>query len=338
MLRRDLDLMSLCTALKTWLSESADCNHIGLEERRHPLNQGRDDMAKTKGEARTNNKEKTPAKAEGDSWVKVEEKAARARAEQEARAKAEEAARARDEQEAQVKAERETQVRAEQAAQVKAEQEARAKAEQEARAKAEEAARVKAEQEARVKAEEEAHARAEQEAQVKAEQEAWVRAEEEARVRVEQAARAKAEQEARAKAEEEVRARADQEAQVRAGAVKEDLARAQQAALVDSESEIANFQEIGKEQLESATISPTFLATGFQAITAETIEYSKKSLENGSAFVEKLLGAKSFQSAIHVRSEYARTSYATLVAYLTKIGELNTKLAKEAFKRRSHVA
>jgi len=216
MLRRDLDLMSLCTALKTWLSESADCNHIGLEERRHPLNQGRDDMAKTKGEARTNNKEKTPAKAEGDSWVKVEEEAARA------------------------------------------------------------------------------------------------------------------------KAEEEVRARVDQEAQVRA--VKEDLARAQQAARVDSESEIANFQEIGKEQLNSATTSPTFLVTGFQAITAETIEYSKKSLENGSAFVEKLLGAKSFQSASHIRSEYAKMSYAALVAYLTKIGELNTKLAKEAFKRRSHVA
>ena len=48
----------------------------------------------------------------------------------------------------------------------------------------------------------------------------------------------------------------------------------------------------------------------------ETIEYSKKSLENGSAFVEKLLGAKSFQSAIYVRSEYAKTSYAALVAYL----------------------
>ena len=120
--------------------------------------------------------------------------------------------------------------------------------------------------------------------------------------------------------------------------MKEDLARAQQEARVDSESEIANFQEIGKEQLKSATTSPTFLATGFQAITAETIEYSKKSLENGSAFVEKLLGAKSFQSAIYIRSEYAKMSYAALVAYLTKIGELNTKLAKEAFKRRSHVA
>ena len=312
MLRRDLDLMSLCTALKTWLSESVGCNHIGLEERRHPLNQGRDDMAKTKGEARTNNKEKTPAKAEGDSWVKVEEKAARAKAEQEARVKAEQAARA------------------------KAEEAARAKAEQEARVKAEEAARAKAEQEARVRAEQEARAKAEQEARVRAEQEARAKAEEEARAKAEQEAQVKAEQAARAKAEEEVRARADQEAQVRA--VKEDLARAKQEARVDSESEIANFQEIGKEQLKSATTSPTFFATGFQAITAETIEYSKKSLENGSAFVEKLLGAKSFQSAIHIRSEYAKMSYAALVAYLTKIGELNTKLAKEAFKRRSHVA
>ena len=304
MLRRDLDLVSLCTALKTWLSEGADCNHIGLEERRHPLNQGRDDMAKTKGEARTNNKEKTPAKAEGDSWVKVEEKAARAKAEQEARVRAERAA--------QVKAEREAQVRAEQAARAKAEQEARVRAEQAARAKAEQAARVRAEREAQVKAEQAARAKAEEEARARAKQEAQVKAEQEARVTAEQEARVGAEQAARAKAEEET--------------------------LVNSESEIANFQEIGKEQLKSATTSPTFLATGFQAITAETIEYSKKSLENGSAFVEKLLGAKSFQSAIHVRSEYAKTSYAALVAYLTKIGELNTKLAKEAFKRRSHVA
>ena len=75
----------------------------------------------------------------------------------------------------------------------------------------------------------------------------------------------------------------------------------------------------------------------FESIAAETIDYSKKSFENGSAFVEKLLGAKSFESAIHIRSEYAKTSYADFVAYLTKIGKLNTKLAKEAFKRRSHV-
>jgi hypothetical protein len=60
-------------------------------------------MAKTKGEARTNNKEKTPAKAEGDSWVKVEEKAARAKAEEEARVRVEQEARAKAEEEARVR-------------------------------------------------------------------------------------------------------------------------------------------------------------------------------------------------------------------------------------------
>ena len=66
------------------------------------------------------------------------------------------------------------------------------------------------------------------------------------------------------------------------------------------------------------------------------MDYSKTSLENGFDFVEKLLGAKSFQSAILIRSEHTKTSYADFVAYLTKIGELNTKLAKDAFERSSH--
>jgi hypothetical protein len=89
---------------------------------------------------------------------------------------------------------------------------------------------------------------------------------------------------------------------------------------------------------ESATPATIFHTTGFEAMAAETIDYSKKSLATASALVEKLLGAKSFERAICIRSEYARTSYADFVAYLKKIGELNSKLANEAFKRRAHVA
>jgi hypothetical protein len=88
-----------------------------------------------------------------------------------------------------------------------------------------------------------------------------------------------------------------------------------------------------RSDLHARPQGATFLATGFEAIAAETIDYSKKSLANGSALVEKLLGAKSFESAIYIRSEYARTSYANFVAYLKKIGELNTKLAQGAFAR-----
>ena len=65
---------------------------------------------------------------------------------------------------------------------------------------------------------------------------------------------------------------------------------------------------------------------------AELSEYSKKSFENGSAFFERLLGAKSFESAIQIQSEYAKTFFEELVGYVTKTGELYSDLAKEAFK------
>ncbi len=92
------------------------------------------------------------------------------------------------------------------------------------------------------------------------------------------------------------------------------------------------FQKYGKEQLEAATSVASTLAKGFQTIAAETTDYSKKSLESNSAFVEKLLGAKSLDNAIQIQSEYAKSAYEGFVAQATKIGELYTNLAKEAFK------
>ncbi|MGP0060326.1 MAG: phasin family protein [Beijerinckiaceae bacterium] len=97
----------------------------------------------------------------------------------------------------------------------------------------------------------------------------------------------------------------------------------------------ANFDEIqkyGKEQLEAASTVAATLAKSLQTIAAETTDYSKKSLENSSAFIEKLLGAKSLDNAIQIQSEYAKSAYEGFVAQATKIGELYTNLAKEAFK------
>ena len=77
----------------------------------------------------------------------------------------------------------------------------------------------------------------------------------------------------------------------------------------------------------------TIFATGFQIIAAEAIDYSKKSVVNSSALVENLLGAKSLESAVQIRSEYAQRSYVDFVGYLTKISEIYAKLAKEAFEQ-----
>jgi len=92
------------------------------------------------------------------------------------------------------------------------------------------------------------------------------------------------------------------------------------------------FQKFGKEQLEAATSAASSLAKGLQSIAAEATDYSKKSLENNSAYIEKLLGANSLDTAIQIQSEFAKTSYEGFVAQMTKISELYTNLAKEAMK------
>jgi len=93
-----------------------------------------------------------------------------------------------------------------------------------------------------------------------------------------------------------------------------------------------DFQKFGKEQLEAASTVAASLAKGLQTIAAEATDYSKKSLETNSAYLEKLVGAKSLDNAIQIQSEYAKSAYEGFVAQTTKMGELYASLAKEAFK------
>jgi len=93
-----------------------------------------------------------------------------------------------------------------------------------------------------------------------------------------------------------------------------------------------DIQKYGKEQFEAATVATNSIVNTIQVIANETADYSRKSFENGSAFLEKLLGAKSYDSAIQLHSEYWKSSYAGFIAQATKLSELYSSLANEAFK------
>jgi hypothetical protein len=95
---------------------------------------------------------------------------------------------------------------------------------------------------------------------------------------------------------------------------------------------IEDFQKFSKEQLDVATESASTLSKGVQAIVTEASDYSKKSFESSTALIEKLLGAKTIESAIQIQSDYAKTSYDAFLAQSSKFGDLYTNLAKEAFK------
>ena len=97
-----------------------------------------------------------------------------------------------------------------------------------------------------------------------------------------------------------------------------------------------DFQNLSKQQVEAATAFATTVSKSLQEIAAETAEYSKSSLTTGTEAVERLLGAKTMESAIQIQTDYAKSAYEGFVARSTKINEIFTKLATEAFKPAQH--
>lgn len=92
------------------------------------------------------------------------------------------------------------------------------------------------------------------------------------------------------------------------------------------------FQQASKENIDLAMKSVSTVSKSAQAIAAEIADYSKKSFEESTAMMEKLFGAKSFEKAIEVQTEYAKTAYEALVAETSKLGEMYSALAKETYK------
>jgi len=93
-----------------------------------------------------------------------------------------------------------------------------------------------------------------------------------------------------------------------------------------------DFQQVGKDNVDLTLKTMGALSKSTQAIAVEVADYSKKAFEDGTAAIEKLLGVKSFDKAIEVQTEYAKTAYEGFVAKASRIGELYADLAKETYK------
>ena len=91
-------------------------------------------------------------------------------------------------------------------------------------------------------------------------------------------------------------------------------------------------QKYGTSQVEALTTASSTFTKGLQQIAEETAGYSKKQFETSSAALQELFGAKTVEQAIEIQTNFAKTSFESLVAQSTKVGELYTSLVKEALK------
>jgi hypothetical protein len=97
----------------------------------------------------------------------------------------------------------------------------------------------------------------------------------------------------------------------------------------------------GSEEVKAADISPTEATApvgenppvDMQTIANAYRDYTQKSVQQNSSFVEKLMGARSFDKAVEVQADYAKQAYENFVAESQKICGLYSRLAGQAFKR-----
>lgn len=94
---------------------------------------------------------------------------------------------------------------------------------------------------------------------------------------------------------------------------------------------VEEVQKLTKENMDRVMKSVGVYSKGFQALAVESADYSKKSFEEGSAAMEKLLSAKSLDKAVEIQSDYVKSSYEAMVGQVTKMNEMVADMAKEGY-------
>lgn len=93
-----------------------------------------------------------------------------------------------------------------------------------------------------------------------------------------------------------------------------------------------DMQKLGKGGADATMKSLGALSKSTQAIAIEMADYSKKAFEDGAAAAERLFGAKTLESAVEVQSDYFKSACEGFVSQTTKLGQLYSDLAQEAYK------
>src|SRR5262249_16700597 len=91
-------------------------------------------------------------------------------------------------------------------------------------------------------------------------------------------------------------------------------------------------QKLAKVNMDASMKSFDLMTKNIQTIATEMTDYTKRSVENSTKALEKMVGAKSIDQIVQVQSEYAKAAYEDYFAEATKLGKLCADLGTEAFR------
>jgi len=95
---------------------------------------------------------------------------------------------------------------------------------------------------------------------------------------------------------------------------------------------IEDMQKLSQNNMDSAMKMFGEWTKGWQAIAAEVSDYTKRSFEDGSAHLEKLMGAKTVEQAVELQSSFAKRAVDDYMHQMSKIGGMYAEFAKDAYK------
>jgi hypothetical protein len=93
-----------------------------------------------------------------------------------------------------------------------------------------------------------------------------------------------------------------------------------------------DMQKMNQASIDAAMKMMGEWGKSWQAITAEITDYTKRSFEDGTQTLEKLMSAKSMEQAFEIQSNYAKRAYDDYMHQMTKLGSMYSELAKEAYR------
>ena len=92
------------------------------------------------------------------------------------------------------------------------------------------------------------------------------------------------------------------------------------------------YQRLSRAGFDASVRSFAEVNKGFQALTAEMTDYSKRAFDDGCRAWEQLVGAKSFDRAFEIQSQYVKQAYDSYMSEMSKLGDMCVGLARNAYK------
>lgn len=90
--------------------------------------------------------------------------------------------------------------------------------------------------------------------------------------------------------------------------------------------------QFGQENVEAVVASSKVVAKAAEEMNAEILAFSKKSYEDSMAAAKEFTSVKSMSELFEKQTEFAKVSFEGFVAEATKLNEMYSSAAKDAFE------